>query len=68
MLGPMYSPRHLTMLLMSRRKQFLHPITYMSGLFRGSQIDWASLTKEAVTNLYVQKKFSFYLDDADNTF
>ena len=27
--------------------KILHPITYMSGLFRGSQINWACLTKEA---------------------
>ena len=26
--------------------KILHPITYMSGLFRGSQINWACLTKE----------------------
>ena len=25
--------------------QILHPITYMSGLFRGSQMNWACLTK-----------------------
>ena len=24
-----------------------HPITYVSGLFRGSQLNWAALTKEA---------------------
>ena len=24
-----------------------HPITYVSGLFRGSQLNWATLTKEA---------------------
>ena len=27
--------------------KILHPITYMSGLFRGSQNNWACLTKEA---------------------
>ena len=27
--------------------KILHPITYMSGLFRGSQMNWAYLTKEA---------------------
>ena len=27
--------------------KILHPITYMSGLFCGSQINWACLTKEA---------------------
>ena len=24
-----------------------HPITYVSGLFKGSQLNWAALTKEA---------------------
>ena len=24
-----------------------HPVAYTSGLFRGSQLNWASLTKEA---------------------
>ena len=27
--------------------KILHPIIYMSGLFRSSQINWACLTKEA---------------------
>ena len=27
--------------------KILHPITYMSGLFQGSQMNWACLTKEA---------------------
>ena len=29
------------------QEKILHPITYMSGLFKGSQINWACLTKEA---------------------
>ena len=24
-----------------------HPVTYVGGLFRGSQLNWATLTKEA---------------------
>ena len=27
--------------------KILHPITYMSALFRGSQLNWPCLTKEA---------------------
>ena len=27
--------------------KILHPITYQSGLFKGSQVNWATLTKEA---------------------
>ena len=31
----------------NKEKKVLHPITYMSGLFKGSQINWACLTNEA---------------------
>ena len=30
-----------------KMRKILHPITYASGLFRGSQLNWATLTKEA---------------------
>ena len=30
-----------------KETRILHPITYMNGLFRGSQINWACLTKGA---------------------
>ena len=45
----------------------LHPITYLSGLFRGSQCNWAALTKEAYAIYVAVKKLSFYLEDADVT-
>ena len=45
----------------------LHPITYMSGLFRGSQMNWACLTKEAYAVYMSIKKLAFYLEDADIT-
>ena len=42
-----------------------HPITYVSGLFRGSQLlNWAALTKEAYAIYISVKKLSFYLDSA----
>ena len=41
-----------------------HPITYVSRLFRGSQLNWAALTKEAYTIYMSVKKLSFYLDSA----
>ena len=31
----------------SQRKTVYHPVSYISGLFRGSQLNWAALTKEA---------------------
>ena len=36
-----------THIIEEKEVKILHPITYMSGLFRGSQMNWASLTKEA---------------------
>ena len=36
-----------------------HPITYVSGLFRGSQLNWATLTKEAYAIYMSVKKLSF---------
>ena len=41
-----------------------HPIAYVSGLFRGSQLNWATLTKEAYAIYMSVKKLSFYLTDA----
>ena len=32
-----------------REVQILHPNTYMSGLFKGSQMNWACLTKELIS-------------------
>ena len=45
--------------------KILHPITYMSGLFRGSQINWPCLTKEAYAIYMSIKKLAYYLEDAD---
>ena len=41
-----------------------HPIAYVSGLFRGSQLNWAALMKEAYAIYMFVKKLSFYLTDA----
>ena len=38
-----------------------HPVTFVSGLFRGSQVNWATLMKEAFA-IYM---LSFYLDQAE---
>ena len=42
-----------------------HPVAYVSGLFRGSQLNWAALTKEAYAIYVSVKKLAFYLTDAD---
>ena len=47
--------------------RILHPITYMSGLFHGSQMNWACLTKEAYAIYMSIKKLAYYLEDADIT-
>ena len=41
-----------------------HPVTFVSGLFRGSQLNWAALTKEAFAIYMSVKKLPFYLIDA----
>ena len=45
----------------------LHPIAYVSGLFHGSQLNWAALTKEAYAIYLSVKKLAFYITDADIT-
>ena len=44
-----------------------HPITYVRGLFHGSQLNWATLTKEAYAIYMSVKKISFYIDTAKIT-
>jgi len=44
-----------------------HPIHYVSGLFKGSQLNWAALTKEAYAIYMSVKKLSFYLTGAKVT-
>ena len=41
-----------------------HPVTFVSGLFRGSQLNWAALTMEAFAIYMSVKKLLFYLTDA----
>ena len=42
-----------------------HPVTYMNGLFRGSQLNWAALTKEAYAIFMSIKELSFYITDTE---
>ena len=50
-----------------RGKKKHHPISYVSGQFRGSQQNWVSLTKEAYTIYMAIRKLSFYITDAEVT-
>ena len=56
-----------THIIDGKEKKILHPITYMSGLFRGSQLNWACLTKEAYAIYISVKKLAYYLENADVT-
>ena len=42
-----------------------YPITFASGLFKGSQLNWAALTEEAFAIYSSIKKLSYYLEDAE---
>ena len=42
-----------------------HSVAFVSGLFRGSQLNWAALMKEAFAIHMSVKKLSFYLDQAE---
>ena len=39
----------------------------MSGLFKGSQLNWACLTKEAYAIYMSVRKLAYYLEDVDIT-
>ena len=39
-----------------------YPVAYVSGLFRGSQLNWAALTKEAYAIYMSVKKLRNYTD------
>ena len=41
-----------------------HPVAFVSGLFRGSQLDWAALMNEVFAIYMSVKKLSFYLDQS----
>ena len=44
-----------------------HPICFVSSQFRGSQLNWAALTKEAYAIYMLIRQLIFYLSDADVT-
>ena len=50
--------------LTQRQDDTNQPVAYVSGLFRGSQLNWAALTKKAYAIYMSVKKLSFYLDSA----
>ena len=44
-----------------------HPICYVSGQIRGSQLNWAALTKKAYVIYMSARRLSFYVTDAEVT-
>ena len=44
-----------------------HHICFVSGELRGSQLNWAALTKEAYIIYMMVQRLTFYLMDADTT-
>ena len=44
-----------------------HPVAYVSGLFHGSQLNWAAMTKEAYGIYMTVKKSTFYITGHDIT-
>ena len=50
-----------------KRKGKNQPICYVSGQFRGSQLNWATLTKEAYAIYMSVQRLSFYVTDAEVT-
>ena len=44
-----------------------HPVAYVSEMFRGSQLNWAAMMKEAYAIYMTVKKCTFYLTGADIT-
>ena len=56
-----------THIIEEKEVKILHQITYMSGLFRGSQMNWACLTKEPYAIYMSIKNLAYYLEDANIT-
>ena len=44
-----------------------HPVMYVSGLFHGSQLNWAAMTKEVYAIYMTIKKSTFYITGHDVT-
>ena len=64
MVGQVYSPKPHKETIDGKSTITDHPVAFVSGLFRGSQLNWAALMKEAFTIYMSIKKLSFYLTDA----
>ena len=61
MAGQVNSTKKNTSIVNGKEITMDHPVSYVSGLFHGSQINWATLTKEAYTIYMSVKKSIFYI-------
>ena len=61
----LHKPIHMSR--MGKELSIHHPITYVSGLFKGPQLNWAALTKEAYAIYMVARKLDCYLREAETT-
>ena len=59
--GQEYSPKVTHPPWMEKQLLWTTPVSYVSGLFHGSQLNWAALTKEAYAIYMSIKKSTFYL-------
>ena len=48
-------------------KEIHHPVTYVSGLFRGPQINWAALVNKAYAIYMTARKLHYYISNSDTT-
>ena len=44
-----------------------HPVSFVSGMFQGSQLNWAAMVKEAYAIYMTVKKLTFYLTGQEIT-
>ena len=56
-----------TSVLNSKETTTKHPVAYVSGLFHGSQLNWAAMTKEVYAIYMTIKKSTFYITGHDVT-
>ena len=54
-------------ILDGKETEIYHSVTYVSGLFRGRQINWAALVKEAYAIYMAARKLHYYISNADTT-
>ena len=65
--GLVYSPQEHTTVIDGKQVTTNHPVVYVSGMFHGSQLNWAAMMKEAYAIYMTIKKSTFYLTGADIT-